>query len=410
VRTLLTAAWVLPITAPPVQDAWVSVEDGTIDGVGRCGTQAHSRVRDGADVVVERPGAVLLPGLVNAHTHLELSSLRGLVPPAASMPEWVRTLLARRREGGAPDAASVARAVADMRTCGTALAGDVSNTLASCEPLAQSEMCALVFHEVLGFRPVDAARLVGEASARARAAERLPRVRTTLALHAPYSTAPAVFGAVRDQSAADTRPIGVHLGESAEEIAFLQAGQGPWRSLLEDLGAWNEEWVAPRCGPVEYLDRLGLLGPRLVAVHGVHLEREELSRLAAAGATLVTCPRSNEWTGAGAPPAAAFFEAGVRMAVGTDSLTSAPDLNLFAELAALRRLAPDVPARSIVRSATLGGAEALGFGDRLGSLEAGKRADVIAVRLDDEEADPEESLLRGVGPEDVSWVAAGCEL
>jgi cytosine/adenosine deaminase-related metal-dependent hydrolase len=230
-------------------------------------------------------------------------------------------------------------------------------------------------------------------------------VLTTLAVHAPYSASPAVFGAVRDVTGAAGRPVGVHLGESPEEIAFLRTGQGPWRTLLEDLGAWDEAWSPPRCGPVEYLERLGLLGPRLVAVHGVHLSGEELSRLAAGGATLVTCPRSNEWTGVGAPPAGAFFRSGVKMAVGTDSLASVPDLNLFAELAALRQLAPEVPARSILRSATLGGADALGFGDRLGSLERGKRADVIAVRLGRGTDDPEESLLRGVAAEDVSWVA-----
>jgi len=137
----------------------------------------------------------------------------------------------------------------------------------------------------------------------------------------------------------------------------------------------------------------------------VHLAAEELSRLAARGATLVTCPRSNQWTGVGAPAVDAFFRSGVRMAVGTDSLASSPDLNLFGELATLRRLAPALPARAILRAATLGGAEALGFGDRLGSLEPGKRAEVIAVRLECGTDDPEESLLRGVAAEDVSWVA-----
>jgi cytosine/adenosine deaminase-related metal-dependent hydrolase len=407
VRALVSAAWVLPVSAPPIREGWIAVEDGIITALGPRGTSAHAAACHDADVVDDRSDAVLLPGLVNAHTHLELSPLRGRVPPAAAMPAWVRSLLAARRQSPGPDGESVARAITAMRAGGTALVGDVSNTLASCDALARSAMSALVFHEVLGFRPADPVGLVRAASERARASERLPRVRATLAAHAPYSTSPAVFAAVRDQVVAAGRPVGVHLGESPEEIAFLRTGQGAWRTLLEDLGAWDDRWTAPQCGPVEYLDRLGLLGPRLVAVHGVHLDAEELSRLAAAGATLVTCPRSNEWTGVGPPPVGSFFRSGVNVAVGTDSLASSPDLQVFAELAALRRLAPDVPARLIVRSATLGGAEALGFGEQLGSLDVGKRADVIAVRLRDATADPEESLLRGVGPEDVAWVATG---
>lgn len=406
-RAFVSAAWVLPISAPPIREGWIAVEDGVITALGPSGTPAHATARHEADVVEERPGSVVLPALVNAHTHLELSPLRGRVPPAGTMPEWVRSLLVARQHLPVCDEASVARAVTAMRAGGTGLVGDVSNTLASCDTLARSAMSALVFHEVLGFRPVDPEELVRTASERARACERPPRLRAAIAAHAPYSTAPAVFLAVRDQAAATGRPVGVHLGESPEEIAFLRTGQGAWRTLLEDLGAWDERWTAPQCGPVEYLDRLGLLGPRLVAVHGVHLAADELARLAAAGATLVTCPRSNEWTGVGPPPVGAFFRSGVRMAVGTDSLASSPDVDVLAEIATLRRLAPDVSARSIVRSATLGGAEALGFGDQLGSLDVGKRADVIAVRLGDGDADPEESLLRGVGPEDVSWVATG---
>ena len=142
----------------------------------------------------------------------------------------------------------------------------------------------------------------------------------------------------------------------------------------------------------------------LLAVHGVHFDDAELSRLAAAGSTLVSCPRSNRWTGAGDPPVERFYASGVRVAVGTDSLASVEDLNLFAELAALRSLAPDVPAASLLRSATLAGAEALGFASELGSIEPGKRAELIAVRLPDNVADVEEYLVSGVVSDDISWL------
>jgi cytosine/adenosine deaminase-related metal-dependent hydrolase len=157
----------------------------------------------------------------------------------------------------------------------------------------------------------------------------------------------------------------IHLGESPEEVHFLNHGGGPIQAALQALGAWDPRWTPPRCGPVEYLGKFGLLSERLLAVHGVQLSDRELAQLAAAGATLVTCPRSNHWVGAGDPPVARFYESGVRVAVGTDSLASVQDLNVFAEMAAIRRLSSEVPARAILESATRIGAEALGFWRRI---------------------------------------------
>jgi 5-methylthioadenosine/S-adenosylhomocysteine deaminase len=152
---------------------------------------------------------------------------------------------------------------------------------------------------------------------------------------------------------------------------------------------------------VPYLQRFGLLDDRLLAVHGVHLSDDDLRRLGQAGATLVTCPRSNRWVGAGDPPVDRFYASGVRVAIGTDSLASVADLNLFSEMAAIRALGPGLPARRIIVSATLAGAQALGFGDQSGSISPGKRADLIAVRVPGEVDDVEEYLLSGIQPRDV---------
>jgi 5-methylthioadenosine/S-adenosylhomocysteine deaminase len=148
-----------------------------------------------------------------------------------------------------------------------------------------------------------------------------------------------------------------------------------------------------------------MVDEHLLAVHGVYFTDAELARLAAAGATLVTCPRSNRWTGAGVPPVERFYASGVRVAVGTDSLASVDDLNLFAELAEVRRLAPGVPAARILESATLAGAVALGFDSELGSITPGKRAQLLAVRLPAGVADVEEYLLSGaIEAGDLYWL------
>jgi aminodeoxyfutalosine deaminase len=214
-----------------------------------------------------------------------------------------------------------------------------------------------------------------------------------------------VFRAIRQAVDRDPfAPYSVHLSESAEEIEFLKSGGGPWRQVLEDVGAWNPAWVPPGVSPVQFLDESGFLDARLLAVHGVQMTAADLKRLAAHGATIVTCPRSNGHTGAGAPPIAEFYESGVRVAVGTDSLASAPDLNVFAEIATLRALAPSVPAVSLLDSATRQGSRALGFDADYGSIEPGKRARLLAVDVPAGTDDVEEYLVGGIEPSQLRWV------
>jgi cytosine/adenosine deaminase-related metal-dependent hydrolase len=155
---------------------------------------------------------------------------------------------------------------------------------------------------------------------------------------------------------------------------------------------------------VAYLDRFGLVNRRLLAVHGVHLTDADLARLASAGATVVTCPRSNRWTGAGVPPIARFYASGVRVAIGTDSLASADDLNMFAELAEVRRLAAGVSARRLLESATREGAAALGFEGEHGTIAPGRRARLLTVRIPPAVRDVEEYLVSGIEPADITWL------
>ncbi len=168
---------------------------------------------------------------------------------------------------------------------------------------------------------------------------------------------------------------------------------------------WNDAWLPPACSPVEYIERCGLLNDQLVAVHCVQLEDADLRKLAAANATIVTCPRSNRWTGAGLPPIERFYASGVRVAVGTDSLASVEDLNLFGELALMRQLAPSIPARMLLESATLHGASALGFEEELGTIEPGKRGQLIAVAVPDHTIDVEQYLVSGITPDRIQWLA-----
>jgi cytosine/adenosine deaminase-related metal-dependent hydrolase len=398
-RTTYRAAWVLPIETPPLRDGLVTVENGAIVSVGR-DRAAGMPSRE----ILDLGHRAVLPGLVNAHTHLELSWMRGRVPPARSMPEWARAVIRLRRDVG-DDVGAIDGAIAGARAAGTSLVGDIGNTLDSFEPIDRSPLHGTLFYELLGFRPSDAGALVSDAVKRLAALKSAQQLQVGLAAHAPYSTAPALFRHIDQAVRRAGWIVAVHVAESAEEVEFVRSGRGAWRTLLEDLGVWNDEWIAPGCGPVEYLDHLGFLGASTIVVHAVHATVGDLASLAARGTTIVTCPRSNRWTGAGTPPIDAFYASGCRVAVGTDSLASVEDLSVFAELAELRRLAPDVPARRLLESATMGGARALGLAGTFGSIAPGKRADLIAVELPVAVGDVEEHLVSGITPDRVRWIA-----
>ncbi len=404
----------LPIAADPIPNSWVALDRGRIVALGR--------PNDGGGAgVVDLGHAAIVPGLVNAHTHLELSYLRDSIAPAGQFLDWIRAVMARRKEF--PDPADprilegVREGIREARATGTALLGDISNTLVTAPLLAEADMPAVVFYELLKFDETDPAGRVQRARQQLDALPAFPDVRTSIAPHAPYSVAPLLFRAIRadlDRHPFDTSTV--HLAESAEEVRFLKDGDGPWRDLLEELGVWASEWKPPGSSPVAYLADAGFLARRVLAVHAVQCTSADISRLAAIGCTIVACPRSNRYVGVGSPPLEAFYRAGASVAFGTDSLASVEDLNLFSELAEARRIAPAVPARQLLESATLEGARALGY-EELGSIEPGKRAALLSVSLPPGARQPqpsgksagvdvEEYLVSGIEPSMIRWLDA----
>jgi cytosine/adenosine deaminase-related metal-dependent hydrolase len=380
----------------------VTVDRGRIVAIG------HRTSNDDVQEV-DLGAAAIMPGLVNAHTHLELSFLRDEVPPASEFVSWIRGLLTSRRRQADPrspeNLAAISAAVAEALAFGTAVVGDISNTLASFGPLARSPLAAVLFYEIVKFNAPDPEGVVERARRELDALPPAPMVRTSLAAHAPYSVAPLVFRAIRKDVDRDAfAPCSVHLAESVEETEFIRTAGGPWRALLEELGSWDPAWRAPGGSPVQYLDDSGFLDARVLAVHGVQMTAADLSRVAARGTTLVTCPRSNGHTGAGVPPIEDFYKSGVRVAIGTDSLASAPDLSIFAEVATLHALAPSVAASALLESATRQGARALGFDADFGTIEPGKRARLLAIDLPPRTDDVEEYLVSGVQPAQIRWL------
>jgi len=207
------ADWVLPISSPPIRDAWIAV-DG--DRVAAVSASAPRRLIDPIDL-----GRVaVLPGLVNAHTHLELSYLRGRVPPSTSFVEWIRGVMRTRREYPDPLApeilGAVHAAIAEAVAAGTALVGDITNTLVTSDPLVRSPLAAMVFYELIRSIADDPKAFVDQKLDALGQAAHSDRVRTSLATHAPYSVAPSIFKAMRAAMSRLEPPCSVHLSESAE--------------------------------------------------------------------------------------------------------------------------------------------------------------------------------------------------
>ena len=240
--------------------------------------------------------------------------------------------------------------------------------------LREASLPAQIFYELLRFNASEAESMTREARAKADAAAHPDRdVRVSLSPHAPYSVSPALFGAIRnDRMRIRARSPACTSANHRRRSSSSGRGTGPWRVLLEELGVWTDAWGADGTSPVAYLEQLGFLDRRVLAVHGVQFDGDDLDRLRADDMTVVSCPRSNQHVGVGAPPLEAFYAMNVNVAFGTDSLASAPDLNMFAELARGAPARTTCPGARFWR-ARRGGRAALGFEDDYGTMEAGKR-------------------------------------
>jgi aminodeoxyfutalosine deaminase len=385
---ILTASWVLPVTGPPLRDGRVAVRGGRVAWVGRAGDPGEP---DGP-VRGLGPG-VLLPGLVNAHTHLELSHLAGQLPFGAGFVPWVESVVASRGRFADEDVRSAAgAAIGFLEERGTVAVGDVSNALGHLDLLAASRLSAVVFLELLAWDPAKAESLLSWAEERlSTVAPRLrPGIEVRLAAHAPHSVSPALLRLL----AAGGGPAAIHLAESPFESAFLADGGGEWPAFLQKRGLGHVAFSPPGASPVRYADGLGLLHPHLVAAHGVQVDAADRAVLARRGVHVVLCPRSNRNLGVGTADVPAFLGAGVRLALGSDSLASVETLDVLDEAVLLRRQFPSLDPAAIVRMATLGGAEALGFGD-LGAIAPGKRAALAFAAAASPPAEPYELLLSG---------------
>jgi cytosine/adenosine deaminase-related metal-dependent hydrolase len=377
----LTARWVFPVSGPPLPNGLVTIQGDRIRAVEPVGARR-------ADV--DLGDAALLPGLVNAHTHLDLTGMRGLAPPSPDFTGWLKQVIAfRRSRTPAQIKADVEAGLAECLHFGTTLVGDISGDGGSWDALANAPLRAVVFREFLGLTSERASGAWERATNWLASHSSLPTCRPGLSPHAPYSVRSALFFAASTAGV----PGAVHLAESSGELELLLFRRGPFVGFLKELDVWDPNGLAE--DPEHVLRLFHGTSPALF-VHANYLHpTAPIPR----NGFVVYCPRTHAAFGHPPHPFRDFLARGVRVALGTDSLASNPDLDLFAEARFVHQRHPDVPGATLLRMATLSGAEALGWQAETGSLEPGKSADLIALSISTATpADPHDLLWESTAP------------
>jgi len=396
---LLAADWIFPITSPPIENGGLLVEDGRVMDIGPL--DAVQSRRPGVPVTRLAPGAVM-PGLVNAHTHLELAAL-DRIPAAGGFASWAARVIAAK-ESLTPETVreGVRRAVERMRARGTAYVADVSNFRISPDVLDEAGFPATVFHEFIGTEPSlfdewEAGLPAGEALGRpAGAARILP------ACHTPFSAGPDLIRKCARWAADRDTPWSLHVAESTDETEYLAEGRGPLAGLLRKRGIEGAAVPIPGMRSVPYVESLGCLDEHLIAVHLVQVDEEDINLLARRGVRPCLCPSSNVHLAGKLPPAAAMLDAGLRPALGTDSPVSSEGVDLFREMEIL--LDAGLDAAILLSMATLYGAEALRLTADFGRIEKGSKPALIHLAIESsDETETEVRIIRAgvrgrVGP------------
>jgi 5-methylthioadenosine/S-adenosylhomocysteine deaminase len=398
----LAARWLLPVEGAPIERGAVLIgSDGRLDAVG-----PDSAVPRPHDVpAVELDNAVMLPGLINIHTHLELTGLESGAPEH-DFAAWIRRLREQKsRRTPTEYVAAARRGLAACYAAGVTTVADTGDSGAVIGVLAEAGGSGVVYQEVFGPHPDQAKESLRALQARVRDLSPLTtdRARIGVSPHAPYTVSGPLFSAVAAWAKAERLPLAVHVAESPAETEFLIAGAGPFAE------AWGARGIPLPTSrgrtPIEWLADHNVLSEQSLCIHAVQVGPRDLQRLAASGAAVAHCPLSNRAHGHGAAPLADFLAAGIRVGLGTDSVASVGRLDLLAEARAVGSVT-SLSADQLLELCTLGGARALGMESETGSLRPGKWADCIIIRVPDGDSSPAQRVLAS-SPEDVLLTCVG---
>ncbi len=379
----LRARWVLPVSSPPIAGGVVTIEGERIVAIG---LSEAGKVHDLGDVA-------LLPGLVNTHTHLEFSDCeKPLGRPGMQLPEWIRQVIGTRHRNDRDASAAVRMGLEESLRAGVTTIGEISTMPASTYSGFDGSIL-IAFHEVIGF---SAARCDSVQSDLKRRLDANQKDNAILGIspHAPYTVHPTLMRNLVDTACERKLPVAMHLAESREELQLLQTGMGPFQQLLADRSMWDQEAIPLESRPLDYLKILAE-APRALIIHGNFLSDEEIEFLAEhrEHMSVTYCPRTHAFFDHEVYPLEKMLGVGVRVALGTDSRASSPDLSLLEEMRHVARQFPGLSPDTILQMGTSVGSESLGLANETGTLTAGKLADLVAIPCSSHD-DPLDAVLR----------------
>jgi 5-methylthioadenosine/S-adenosylhomocysteine deaminase len=380
---MIRADWVLPIAREPIEDGEVVVQNGVIVDVRR-----RSGTRGGADVV-DFGEAIILPGLVNTHTHLELTALRGAVEDVPFF-DWIRRLVQLKEHLTDTEwRDSALWGALEAAASGNTTLADTTDSGASAYALMQVGLRGRVYQEVFAVEPDSAPertlRLLEDKLQWLHRMTRGTLVEVGVAPHSLYTVRPAVMHALREYTRTHGYPVCIHAAESTDEISLLQEGKGRFAQMYAERGI---AWESPGKHPIDLLHEQGWLEANTLLVHAVHTSPHHAALFASTATAIAHCPRSNAKLYNGVAPLNEWLAHGVKVGLGTDSVVSNNTIEMFTEMRyallmqrALHGVDSCLSARHTLELATIAGARALGLEERIGTLEPSKAADLCVVSL-----------------------------
>jgi cytosine/adenosine deaminase-related metal-dependent hydrolase len=378
--TRLLARWIFPVDQLPIERGVVEIVDGIISAVEPLSGQADSETVDLGNVAI-------IPGLVNAHAHLEFSSLDSPIEPALPFTDWIGRLLAHRRERSGTIAEYISAGAHEAAAAGSTLIGDIvtGDWAPDCVPDDGPSMVA--FRELIGLLPDQVApqlELAKRYIADCRAANREGQggLFPAISPHAPYSVCPELFHKLVNLAHAEDVPLCIHLAETQAELELLSSGTGEFFEMLTHFDLWREGVIPTGTRPMDYLRQLARLPHALIA-HGNYLADDEIDFLAAhPNIATVFCPRTHSFFRHQNHPWKRLLDTGASVCIGTDGRSSNPDYSLWSELQFLARQSETDRLPQILDAGTRRGARALGREDETGTITLGKRADLTLISLE----------------------------
>jgi len=410
---LYQADWVLPVSSPPLRDGGVLVRGDRIVAVG----PAAELIGAGGPEIVDLGAAILMPGFVNAHCHLEYTTFRGLLDDE-EFGDWIIQLVdAKAALSEEEYGQSALLGAAECVSSGITTIADTSYSGASLAAAARAGLRGRLYLEVFG---IDDTRLDETLADLVRRLDALrsqapPQIEIGIAPHATYTVSSHLYRAIAAYARERGLWVASHVAESQEEQTYIRSGSGKFAHDFREKVGWERMLVQPYgVSPIKYLQQWGVFDERFLAVHCVYASLDDIRILAKTGAAVAHCPKSNAKLGCGVAPLGDMLRHGIRVGFGTDSPASSNIMDMFGEMrtALLLHRAKDrdmgvLTAPQCVRIATMGAAEALGMEHAIGSLEPGKQADLIAVDVSRSHFapvdDPYSALVYGANQDDVTF-------